>query len=31
LADGEIYKRALTANGEAWISKATGKIVPVKR
>jgi hypothetical protein len=31
LADGEIYKRVVTANGEAWISKATGKVVPVKR
>jgi hypothetical protein len=31
LADGEIYKRAVTTNGEAWVSKATGKVVPVKR
>lgn len=31
LADGQIYKRALTANGEVWVSTATGKAVPVKR
>jgi hypothetical protein len=31
LADGEIYKRVVTTNGEAWVSKATGKVVPVKR
>lgn len=27
LADGEIYKRAMTANGEVWISAATGRAV----
>jgi len=31
LADGEVYKRVVTANGEAWVSKATGKVVPVRR
>ena len=27
LADGEIYKRVVTAKGEAWVSKATGRVV----
>jgi hypothetical protein len=31
LADGEIYKRVSTKTGEAWVSVATGKVVPVTR
>ena len=31
LADGDIYKRVVTATGESWISTTTGKPVPVKR
>jgi len=31
LADGDVYKRVLTANGEAWQSTRTGRIVPVTR
>jgi hypothetical protein len=31
LADGQIYKRVSTNSGEAWVSVATGKVVPVTR
>ncbi len=31
LADGDIYKRTVTANREAWVSAATGKVVPVTK
>jgi hypothetical protein len=31
LADGDIYKRTVTARGEAWVSAATGKVVPVTK
>ncbi len=31
LADGDIYRRSVTANGEAWVSAATGKVVSVTR
>jgi hypothetical protein len=31
LADGDVYKRTVTANGEAWVSATTGKVVPVTK